>query len=196
MATSLSIPGHRYYEVAYVGHSLVTCDTLRPVKNPWPHVNMDMIRVGGARADKFFEYPQLQEVLQSGFDLVIIMLGGNDISEATDVKKLVADLLQIHEAVESFGATCVLCTIEKREYPPNHPHFVDSEVYNKIMNAVNKKLCKTLKGKIILLGGLTYPLDVRVMDRIHPTWEGRKRIWSKVHKAIKFHYDQWAAKSD
>ena len=61
------------------------------------------------------------------------------------------------------------------------------------MNAVNKKLVKLLKGKIILLGGKTYLLDVRVMDRIHPTWEGPKRIWSKVRKAIKFHYDQWVA---
>ena len=73
---------------------------------------------------------------------------------------------------------------------------MNPEVYNKIMNAVNKKLCKTLKGKLILFGGKTYPLDVRVMDRIHPTWEGRERIWSKVHKAIKFHYDQWAASFD
>ena len=112
MAASLSLQGHRDFEVAYVGHSLVTCDTLLPVKNPWPHVNMNMIRVGGARANKFFEYPQFQEVLQPGFDLVIIMLGGNDISEATDVKRLVADLLKIHDTVESFGATCVLCTIE------------------------------------------------------------------------------------
>ena len=183
----------RYYEVAYVGHSLVTCDTLMPVPRPWPYVNMKMIRVGGARADKFFEYPKFQEVLQPGYHLVIIMLGGNDICEATDVGKLFSDLMKIHEAVESQGATCIMCTIEKRDYPHNHPHFVDAVVYNKIMNAVNKKLCKNLKGKIILLGGLTYPMDVRVMDRIHPTWEGRKRIWSKVHKAIKFHYDKWAA---
>lgn len=193
MAKVVSPQGHKYYDVAYVGHSLVTCDTLRPVTNPWPFVTMDMIRVGGARVDQFFEYPQFERVLKPGYHLVIVMLGGNDISEKTDVKKLVTDLLAIHQAIESYGATCVLCTIEKREYPPNHPHFVDPQVYNKIMNAVNKKLCKTLKGKIILLGGLTYPLDVRTMDQIHPNWEGRKRIWAKVHKAIKFHYDQWAA---
>ena len=119
MATAVSPLGFRYYDVAYVGHSLVTCDTLRPVTNPWPYVTMKMIRVGGARADKFFDYPQFQEVLNPGYHLVIIMLVDNDISEATDVRKLVADLLAIHEAVESHGATCVLCTIEKREDPPN-----------------------------------------------------------------------------
>ena len=128
MATALSPLGHRYYDVAYLGQSLVTCDMLRPITNPWSYVNMKMIRVGGARADKFFEYPQFQEVLKPGYHLVIIMLGGNDISEATDVRKLVADLLAIYDAVESYGATCVLCTIEKRDYPANHPHFVDSEV--------------------------------------------------------------------
>ena len=91
MATAVSPLGFRYYDVAYVGHSLVTCDTLRPVTNPWPYVTMKMIRVGGARADKFFDYPQFQEVLNPGYHLVIIMLVDNDISEATDVRKLVAD---------------------------------------------------------------------------------------------------------
>ena len=60
------------------------------------------------------------------------MLVGNDIHEATDERKLVVELLTIHEAVESHGATCVLCTIDKREYPTNHPHVVNRKVYNKI----------------------------------------------------------------
>ena len=126
----------------------------------------------------------------------MIRLGGSDISEATHVRKLVADFLEIYEAVESYAGTCVLCTVEKRDCPQNHHHFVHPEVYNKMMNVVNNKLCKTLKGKIILPGGLIYLLDVHLMDRIHPTLEGRKTNWSKVHKVIKFHNDQWAASAN
>ena len=83
---ALSPLGHKYCWSASIGYSLVPCDTLRPVTNPWPYVNMKRITVGGARADKFFEYPQFEEVLKAGHNLVVmIMLGGSDISEATDV---------------------------------------------------------------------------------------------------------------
>ena len=51
----------------------------------------------------------------------------------------------------------------------------------KFLNAVNKKLQKLLKGNLIILGGLTYPAGLRVMDGIHTTFEGR----IKFHK-IKF----------
>ena len=179
-----------YYQVCYLGHSLVTCDTLRPQTEPVIGVNMEMIRKSGARVDRFFEYPAFQPVLQRGYHLVIVMLGGNDINEATDPNKLAADYLAIHQAIESHGAKCVLCTVEKRVYKPGHIHYVEPEVYRKIMNAVNRKLARALKGKLILLGGKTYPLDLRT-DGIHPTFEGRRHIWNKVVGAIKFHHEEW-----
>lgn len=42
------------YGVAYLGQSLVTCDTLRLRSTPMEGVKMDMVRHGGARADRFF----------------------------------------------------------------------------------------------------------------------------------------------
>ena len=179
-----------YFEVCYLGHSLVTCDTLRPQTEPVVGVNMDMIRRSGARVSQFFDYPEFQPVLRRRYNLVIVMLGGNDITDATDPNKLTADYLAVHQAIESYGAKCVLCTIEKRVYKEGHIHYVDPEAYRKVMNAVNRKLSRALKGKLILLGGRTYPLDLRT-DGIHPNFEERKHIWNKVVGAIKYHQEEW-----
>ena len=43
------------------------------------------------------------------------------------------------------------------------------------------------------MGGDANPLEPRIMDRIHPSWEGRRQIWYKVKGAIQYHYDQKAA---
>ena len=102
-------------------------------------VNMQLIKRGGAWIENFFEYPEFNGVLKLGYNLVVVMLGDNDISTETVVRVLSAKLFEIHNTIESYGA------IEKREYPINHPHYVDPEVYRKIMNFINKKL--TLKGK-------------------------------------------------
>lgn len=76
---------------------------------------------------------------------------GNDISEATDVKKLIANYLVIQRAIYGCGVKCVLSTKEKRECAVNHPHYINPVAYNKLMNAVNEKLTKELTGKIIFL---------------------------------------------
>ena len=85
------------------------------------------------------------------------MPGGKDISAETDVRKLLAKLFEIHNIIESYGATCIMCTIETRNYTLNHLHYVDPEACRKIMNCINKKLTKRLKMKIILMVGNTYP---------------------------------------
>ena len=51
-------------------------------------------------------------MLKLGYHLVIVMLGGNDISAETNVREFSAKLF------ESYGATCIMCTIEKRDYTP------------------------------------------------------------------------------
>lgn len=90
----------------------------------------------------------------------------------------------------------VFCAPWKREYVylPNHPHYVDPEVYKKIMNSINKKLSRKLKGKIIILNGKTHTVNLQVMNGIHSNWEERQHICNKIKGAIKLHYEQWAAK--
>lgn len=180
------------YRVAYLGHSLVTCDTLRPRSIPMEGVHMDLIRHGGARADKFFDYPEFTNALDSNYyQLAIVMIGGNDIEENTSVDELFGNLMSIYNAFTDKGITCVMCTIEPRVYPNNHPHYVDAETYKKISRAINRRLQRALKGHVILLGGNTFPMEVRIMDGIHPTFEGRERIWNKVSKAISQHHNIW-----
>lgn len=180
------------YRVAYLGHSLVTCDTLRPRSTPMEGVKMDLIKRGGARADRFFEYPEFTHALDSNkYDLAIVMIGGNDIEQQTSVNELSGNLMAIYHAFKDKGITCVMCTIEPRVYPDNHPHYVDAKTYEKVSRAVNKKLQRALKGNVILLGGKTFPTDLRIMDGIHPNFEGRERIWNKVSSAIRHHFNIW-----
>ena len=176
-------------QVAYIGHSNVKCDVLRP--REIEGVDLTLISVGGARADTFFSRPEFRPVLSPGFDLVIVMLGGNDIGPSTVMGELVQALKDIHAAIEATGATCLVCTIEKREYPTGHPHYVDPVIYNKICNGVNKKIQKEFKGKIIILGGRIFPVELRLMDGVHATLEGRQNIWRKVLGAIRFWFERW-----
>lgn len=124
------------------------------------------------------------------------MLGGSDVSGDTSVNDLTAQTIKIHKALTEKGATCVMCTIEPRVTPQNHPLYIDPERYKEITNAVNKKQQKVWKDNLIFLGGLTFPVDLRVMDVIHPTPEGRRHVWNKVSWAIEHFYEIWKQNKD
>ena len=79
---------------------------------------MDMVKKGGARADKFFDFPEFQQVLDFGlYDLVIIMISGNDVLEDTNSDELAGHITRIHQAFTEKGTTCVMYTVEPSVYP-------------------------------------------------------------------------------
>lgn len=105
---------------------------------------MEMVK-RGARADKFFDYPEFHQVLDSTlFDLVVVMIGKNDINEDTRPAEFVGYMLSSHQALTEKGVTCVMCTKESRLYPPNHPHYVDRECHIEISMRVNEKYKNSL----------------------------------------------------
>lgn len=126
------------YNVACIGHFIVTCDTLQPRTVPVEGVHMDMIRRGGLGQNTFFDYPALQQGLDSIlYDLVVVIRDRNYLSEDTR-------LLSIHKAFTETGVICVMYTTESRVHLPNH-HYLGPECYKKTSKRVNNKLQKSLK---------------------------------------------------
>lgn len=176
----------REYRVAFVGHSLVTCEAENP-NHPLPGVFMRTFRVGGARVDRFFTYPMFRESLEWRHDLTVLMIGGNDIAPNMKSRDLINNILEICSEYEKRGSVCVWCTIESRVYPEGHKYYVDPDTYRKLTNVVNRELKKKRKGKIVLMGGRMYDETHRVSDGIHPNQEGRARIWEKIKLCIQYH---------
>lgn len=79
MTETLGLAAQLYFQVTYIRHSLVTCNTLRPQTEPMTFVNMEIILSS--------EYLQFWE-----YHLVVVMKGGNDISAGTDVEELSVEL--------------------------------------------------------------------------------------------------------
>ena len=88
MAENLGWSIQPHFQMAYIRHSLVTCNTLKPQTEPIPLVNMQLISHGRTPVDTFFEYPKVTKVLKPGYNLVIVVLGGNDIGAKADVVML------------------------------------------------------------------------------------------------------------
>lgn len=73
---------------------------------------------------------------------MVVMMGVMTLVPWQTWRNCLLNYFEIYETSEFYGATCALYIIDKRVYPPNHPHYVDPEVYKKIMNSVNKMLFK------------------------------------------------------
>ena len=78
-------------------------------------------------------------------------------------------------------------TIEALNYAEGSRHYVTSDTYNRMKNAINRRLQKDYAGRMILTGGLTVNASHHNMDGVHLNRQGRGNIENKVIGAIN-HY--------
>lgn len=97
--------------------------------------------------------------------LVILWIGGNDISPNRHPGLIIQDLIEIKCTFEVRGTCTILMTIENRNYRPSNPHYVLQHMYNCTKNAINRALQRRFRGRISLTGGIT-------LNSLHNSWDG------------------------
>ena len=127
------------FKAAVVGHSHVP----RALRPDVP-CRVDIFRSPGAKAKDFFVNPILTPVLRERYDLVILWLGSNDITDNSNPLTIAQDIQGIVQAIEKeCGADVRPVLIEPRlinPNPPPHIHISDQETYEKQAKGINRKL--------------------------------------------------------
>ena len=170
------------FKVAIVGHSQVPPQ----LDGVSPQVEVTIFRSPGAKARSFFANPQLAAVLEGRWDMVILWLGSNDITNRCQVADIVQDLKNIVLQLEERCTPKVkVCLVEPRHTEVRWRPRVEQESYNKVAKAINNKLQKrALKGRtFISFGAKPFWYSLRA-DGVHFDREGRERVKDKLRSAI------------
>lgn len=170
--------------IGWVGHSQVGWQSLNDQYQPIPDAHITLYRKPGALASKFFEYPELTQALRDNLDLVILWMGGNDINPATSPRVILDDLRHIITEFNRVRTSVIIMTIEARKYMEGSRHYVAPQLYNKMKNAINRRLQKDYAGRVILTGGLTVNESHLNMDGVHLDHVGRGNIERKIIGAV------------
>ena len=89
--------GHDIH-VAFIGHSLTRWFMLPEQNVSCPGVYFNHFTRSGAKISQFETYPEFTQVLENRYNLAIIWLGGNYISEDCNVR----DIIQTFRKVDRF----------------------------------------------------------------------------------------------
>ena len=76
-------------------------------------------------------------------------------------------------------------------YAEGSRYYVAPDQYNRMKNAINRKLQKDYAGQVILTGGLTVNASYHNMDGVHLNREGRGNVENKVIGAINHYMVGW-----
>lgn len=167
--------------VGWVGHSQVSWASADPKQQPQiKGVEVILYKKPGAKAIKFFEYPELTMALDDNLDLVVLWIGSNDIHPNETISHICNSIKDILEAFGSKGIPTYFMTVEPRVYPESSPYYVPPEVYQKMRNAINKHFQRELKGRILLTGGVAINASHLMIDGVHAGWQGRANIETKL----------------
>lgn len=167
------------FKVALVGHSQI------PVgfQSSEPNVEVRLFRAPGALVDGFNNNRRLTSVLQWPHDLTILWLGSNDIRDSTDPSELAGRILTIARTIEDHCQSRVIVSeVEKRVYPPNHPHFFSNERYLRVRRSVNRNLLRTRQFLIINFNSVRFVL---AHDGIHFRAHSQNNIRDKLNYLIR-----------
>ena len=101
--------GNPPFQVALLGHSQMPSSLHCPI----PQVNIDVYRRGGAKIDNVY-VPPLNGVFNRPYDLIIVFLGGNDLSNhpPSEVKHKLLELLQL--LLDHHTRKLCFCLLEER----------------------------------------------------------------------------------
>ena len=182
--------------IGWVGHSQVGWQSLNPNHQPIPDATVTLYRKPGALAKNFFSYPELTQALQDNLELAILWIGGNDINPSTSPRTILDDIRQIRQEFSRVNTNVIIMTVETRRYQEGSRHYVNPQVYNRMKNAINRRLQKDYAGRIILTGGLTVNESHLNVDGVHLGREGRGNIENKVVGAINNYMVGWREKNN
>ena len=129
------------YKVAVVGHS----QTPKRIDTRDPNVSVKIFRRSGARLEHINELP-FCEIFDSQYDLLVLFLGGNDISAyPEETERIIYDLKGLLLKCKAVAQEVVYVLIEGRHYPDNNRFGITSRVYENCKKRVNRNIRRFLK---------------------------------------------------
>lgn len=167
------------YTVAIVGHSIVPSEFVEV-----PGVRVHLYRKPGGRWSDF-QCEQFRGFREGWFDLVIILLGGNDLSDVTapvafeQAKEFIGRAQQRAREVR-------VCTVEQRTYSNDNRYGVTTSEFMQRRNSFNRLLKRMLKSKgygSIDLGKPWFRYE-RVRDGVHFNQEARESLVRTLRRVI------------
>ena len=159
------------FRVAILGHSQV------PEVVEGPNLDIRVFRKpGGFWYDLFC--PQFSDFCKGGFDLAIIVLGGNDLAGNRPVLDIVEDAKVFVKYASECARHVRVCTAESRTYPENNRFGVSNSEYKARKNRYNRMLLRMLKRENARAINLERPWFKyeRKSDGVHFSTESLKRF--------------------
>ena len=128
------------FRVAFVGHSQVPLNYEYRV--PEANVRIYVYRKPGARVRDIRLDPQFRSFWNHRFDISFIFIGGNDLEPETNPRAVKDEYIHLLNIVNGKDVACIPTTIERRELPTFHRHFINQAQYNRKSRALNRMLIR------------------------------------------------------
>ena len=150
------------FRLAVVGHSLV------PESVEGPGLDIDVFRKpGGKWVDLWGS--RFNEFRRGGYDLAIIVFGGNDLAGTRPVNSIIEDAKLFIRYAKGCAKHVRVCTAETRKYSEHNRFNVVNEEYKRRRNKYNRTLRRLLNRE-----------NVRQIDLGKP-WYANERMSDGVH---------------
>ena len=150
------------YQVAVVGHSLV------PESVEGPGLDFHVFRKPGGKWEDFWG-PRFSVVRRGGFDLVILVFGGNDLAGTRPVNSIIEEAKSVIRCAKGCARNVRVCLAETRKYNERNRFNVVNEEYKRRRNKYNRTMRRLLNRE-----------HVRHIDLGKP-WYANERTSDGVH---------------
>lgn len=157
--------------------------------------NVDIYRAPGARAATFLQDRRLTPVLRKEYDLVLLWLGSNDITQSCRPREIINHIQAVVERIKTDCRSKVgLCLIEPRRVEHYRRPRPEQKDYNKVAKAINTRLVgRVYKGGIFVHFNPRFFHENLGRDGVHFNPEGRGEIARKIEACVTHHVRKWQA---
>ena len=128
------------FRVAFIGHSQVP--TRYEYQFQDANVRIYVYRKPGARIKDLRLDPQFRSFWRHRFDVSFIFIGGNDIERDTQPRAVSDEYCHLLNIINGKDVACIPTTIERRELPTFHRHFINQAEYNRKSRTLNRILIR------------------------------------------------------
>lgn len=138
---------------------------------------------GGLKAGSTLSSSKMRELLEFQPDIVIVIIGGNDINDDCSPYHVFENICMLEHAIKRAGTKNVyICEILHRNNFKKAPGMTE-ERYKTIKNVINKKLGKEFGNQCIRLKDLRFPHHF-AEDCVHLNDQGQKKLFHVIRRFV------------
>ena len=171
---------------AIVGHS-----NLKQIPehgaNPWcvNNIQIDTFCCPGATASNLTEYAEYQRFIDKQFDVVVVFIGGNDITDNCKIANIYAKIKDIIEDIENIIQPRFGTHLLEPEVRTGDPRFIAPGKYYKIRTHLIRKIKEKRELSLWTLLGRGLKLEHLGSDGTHLNREGKVKLTEILEQYLK-----------